>query len=32
MKMKKAAIVAFLVAASVLAFTLVAAASAVWGS
>jgi hypothetical protein len=32
MKMKKAAIVAFLVAACVMAFTLVAAASAVWGS
>jgi hypothetical protein len=32
MKMKKAAIVAFLVAACVMAFTLAAAASAVWGS
>jgi predicted benzoate:H+ symporter BenE len=32
MKMKKAAIVTFLVAASVLAFTVFAAASAVWGS
>jgi len=32
MKMKKAAIVTFLVAASVLACTVFAAASAVWGS
>lgn len=32
MKMKKTAVVAFLVAASVLAFSLLAAASAVWGS
>jgi hypothetical protein len=32
MNMKKTAVVAFLVAASVIAFSLVAAASAVWGS
>lgn len=32
MRMKKTAVVAFLVAASVLAFSLLAAASAVWGS
>jgi hypothetical protein len=32
MKMKKAVLVAFLVAASVVAFSLLAAASAVWGS
>jgi hypothetical protein len=32
MKTKKAAVIAFLVAASVLAFSMVAFASAVWGS
>jgi hypothetical protein len=32
MKMKKVAVVAFLVAVSVVAFSLIAAASAVWGS
>ena len=32
MGMKKTAVVAFLVAASVLGFSLLAAASAVWGS
>ena len=32
MKMKKAAVMAFLVTACVIAFTLAAAASAVWGS
>ena len=32
MKMKRAAVVALMVAASVVAFSLVAAASAVWGS
>jgi hypothetical protein len=32
MKVKKTAVVAFMVAACVVAFSLVAAASAVWGS